>query len=131
LQEPPKFTQKWDVCFEKYTIWQPCRQEGFFSSKLCRSRATIKSGLPDFSWYKVPKRKNIPYCHKLYQMSINLTKDCKMDQVSIKSTNFFQCKTLQNLPKFGFFGLKTNHLATLNQIPISGTAETKELPSTG
>jgi hypothetical protein len=36
-----------------------------------------------------------------------------MDQVSIKSTNIFQCKTLQYLPKFGFFGLKTNHLATL------------------
>jgi hypothetical protein len=25
-----------------------------------------------------------------------------MDQVSIKYTNIFQCKTLQNLPKFGF-----------------------------
>jgi hypothetical protein len=36
-----------------------------------------------------------------------------MDQVSIKYTNIFRCKALQNLPKFGFFGLKTNHLATL------------------
>jgi hypothetical protein len=25
-----------------------------------------------------------------------------MDQVSIKYTNIFHCKTLQNLPKFGF-----------------------------
>jgi hypothetical protein len=25
-----------------------------------------------------------------------------MDQVSIKYTNIFLCKTLQNLPKFGF-----------------------------
>jgi hypothetical protein len=31
----------------------------------------------------------------------------------IKYATIFQCKTLQNLPKLGFFGLKTNHLATL------------------
>jgi hypothetical protein len=36
-----------------------------------------------------------------------------MDQVSIKYTNILHCKTLQNLPKFGLFFLKTNHLATL------------------
>jgi hypothetical protein len=41
-----------------------------------------------------------------------------MDQVSIKYNNIFHCKTLQNLPKFGFFGLKTNHLATLLPLPI-------------
>jgi hypothetical protein len=40
-----------------------------------------------------------------------------MDQVSIKYTYIFHCKTLQNLPKFGFFGLKTNHLATLMIYP--------------
>jgi hypothetical protein len=32
----------------------------------------------------------------------NITKDCKMDQVSLKYNNIFHCKTLQNLPKFGF-----------------------------
>jgi hypothetical protein len=31
----------------------------------------------------------------------------------IKYTNIFHCKTLQNLPKLGFFGLKICHLATL------------------
>jgi hypothetical protein len=40
-----------------------------------------------------------------------------MDQVSIKYNIIFHCKTLQNLPKFGFFGLKTNHLATLFSRP--------------
>jgi hypothetical protein len=35
-----------------------------------------------------------------------------MDQVSIKYTYIFHCKTIQNLPKVGF--LKTNHLATLD-----------------
>jgi hypothetical protein len=36
-----------------------------------------------------------------------------MDQVSIKYTSIFRCKSLQNLPKFGYFGFKTNHLASL------------------
>jgi hypothetical protein len=34
-----------------------------------------------------------------------------MDQVSSKYTNIYNSKALQNLPKFGIFGLKTNHLA--------------------
>jgi hypothetical protein len=32
--------------------------------------------------------------------------------MAIKYTNIFHCKTLQNLPKLGFFGLKICHLAT-------------------
>jgi hypothetical protein len=31
----------------------------------------------------------------------------------IKYTSLYHSKALQNLPKFGIFGLKTNHLATL------------------
>jgi hypothetical protein len=33
----------------------------------------------------------------------------------IKYTNVFHSKALQNLPKLGFFGLKINHLATLER----------------
>jgi hypothetical protein len=33
--------------------------------------------------------------------------------MAIKYTNIYQSKALQNLPKIGIFGLKTNHLATL------------------
>jgi hypothetical protein len=33
--------------------------------------------------------------------------------MTIKCINIFNSKALQNLPKFGCFGLKTNHLATL------------------
>jgi hypothetical protein len=34
-----------------------------------------ETGLPHFSWYKIPKReKNIPNYHKLYQMSIKFIK---------------------------------------------------------
>jgi hypothetical protein len=37
----------------------------------------------------------------------------KRFQMGIKYTNIHHSKALQNLPKFGIFGLKTNHLATL------------------
>jgi hypothetical protein len=33
--------------------------------------------------------------------------------MAIKCTKIFYCKTLQNLPKIGNFGLKIYHLATL------------------
>jgi hypothetical protein len=36
-----------------------------------------------------------------------------MDQVSIKYTNFLQCKTQPKFTQIWIFGLKTNHLATL------------------
>jgi hypothetical protein len=39
----------------------------------------------------------------------------------IKYTNICHSKALQNLPKFGIFGLKTNHLATLDWIVGSDT----------
>jgi hypothetical protein len=68
--------------------------------------------LPDFSWYKIPKwekytilPQTIPNVHKIYQR--------------------LPCKTLQNLPIFGFFGLKTNHLATLaKSIQVSQVTST-------
>jgi hypothetical protein len=34
-------------------------------------------------------------------------------QMTIKYISIFHSKALQNLPKIGIFGLKTNHLATL------------------
>jgi hypothetical protein len=35
----------------------------------------------------------------------------------IKYTNIYHSKAVKNLPKFGIFGLKTNHLATLVSSP--------------
>jgi hypothetical protein len=37
--------------------------------------------------------------------------------VSIKYTNIFHCKTLQNFHKFELFGLK-NHMATLMSLHV-------------
>jgi hypothetical protein len=43
-----------------------------------------------------------------------------MDQVFIKYTNIFQCKTLPKFTQIWIFGLKTNHLATLDPTSIKG-----------
>jgi hypothetical protein len=63
----------------------------------------LTTGLPDFSWPNLPKRR------KMYQMTIKFTK-CpqnipnyrKIYQMTIKYTYIFHCKTVQNLPKLGF-----------------------------
>jgi hypothetical protein len=54
-------------------------------------------------WYKIPKREKIYQITANYtKCPYNITKDHKMDKVSIKYTNIFHCRTLQNLSKFGF-----------------------------
>jgi hypothetical protein len=62
--------------------------------------------------------KNITNYHEIYQAAINYTKWHKIFQIVIKYTNIYYSKALQNLPKFGIFGLKTNHLATLIGVRI-------------
>jgi hypothetical protein len=59
---------------------------------------------------------------KIYQITTKYTKcpqsvpnTCKIDQMSIKYTNIFLCKTLQKLPKFGFFCLKI-HIPSGNPV---------------
>jgi hypothetical protein len=79
---------------------------------------TSRPGLPDFSWYKIPKRekyaklpRTIPNVHNFY-----VTKDRKMDQSSVHKI-YIPTSSLarpsQIYPNLDFFGLKTNHLATL------------------
>jgi hypothetical protein len=60
-------------------------------------------GLPDFSWYIIPKR------GKMYQMNTkctewlkNIPNGCKIFQIAINYINIFQSRALQNLPKVGF-----------------------------
>jgi hypothetical protein len=52
---------------------------------------------------------NVPNEHKIYQM-VNIH---KIFQMTMKYITIFRSQALQNLPKSVFFGLKTNHLATL------------------
>jgi hypothetical protein len=60
-------------------------------------------GLPDFSWYMIPKREkctkltqNVPNGNKIYQ------NDRKIFHMTIHYIKIWQPKDLQNLPKLGF-----------------------------
>jgi hypothetical protein len=64
---------------------------------------SIRSGLPDFSWYNVPKRGKIYQIIIKYSEWLQNIQNCrKIDQMAIKYTNIFHCKTLQSLPKLEF-----------------------------
>jgi hypothetical protein len=93
-------------------------QNGKNSTKLPYQMATKYTKWPQ----------NIPNGHKIYQMATKYTKWHKIGQMAIKYTNTFNTKTLQNLPKSGFFGLKLSHLATLDQYPTP-TPLTPRFPS--
>jgi hypothetical protein len=49
----------------------------------------LRTGLPDFSWYMIPKQAKVPDGHKISQITINYI-------------NIFPSKALQNLPKLKF-----------------------------
>jgi hypothetical protein len=76
-----------------------------------------KPGLPDFSWYKMPKRrKNIPNHHTIYQMATKIPNGRKIGRPN--GHKMYTHLPLQDPRKFsqiGIFGLKLYHLATLNQ----------------
>jgi hypothetical protein len=73
---------------------------------------SLQGIIPCFSYEKVRYCQiflgpNIPNL-KIYQMITNYTKwSCNT------YTNIYHSKAPKNLPKFGIFGLKPNHLATL------------------
>jgi hypothetical protein len=73
-----------------------------------------QTGLPDFSWYKIPKREKIWQIATNYtKCPLNITKDRKIGPSVHK---IYQHLPLQDPPKFTqiwIFGLKTNHLTTL------------------
>jgi hypothetical protein len=68
-----------------------------------RQRPPYAPGLPDFSWYNLPK------WGKSFQMTVKYTKwpqtipnGSKIDQVAIRCANIFFWKTLRNFPELGF-----------------------------
>jgi hypothetical protein len=74
----------------------------FYSPTVCAICVCLP-GLPDFSWYNIPNR------GKIYQITLKYLKwpqhipnGRKIDHTTIKYTNIFHRKTLQNLPKLGF-----------------------------
>jgi hypothetical protein len=69
---------------------------------------TRTSGLPDFSWYNIPKRE------KPFQITIKYTEWPQ----NIPNGRKNQHLPLQDPPKIGIFGLKICHLATLMHIIV-------------
>jgi hypothetical protein len=58
----------------------------------------------------------------LYQVAtkyIGIPNISKNDQMAIKYTNIFHCKTPPKFAQNWIFGLKTNHLATLIKHPAA------------
>jgi hypothetical protein len=65
--------------------------------------------------------KNIPNDQKIPNDHKSIPNGSKIEEMSIKFTNIFYCKTLQNLPKLAFWVWKnTYRLATLIGISASG-----------
>jgi hypothetical protein len=52
-----------------------------------------------------------------------------MNQVSIKYTNIFHCKTLQNLPKFGFLVSGNSAVNQYQHLAMQKTNWTHRLPA--
>jgi hypothetical protein len=70
----------------------------------------------------VPNGQKCTKWPKMYQMTV-----IDIFQIAREYTNLFHSKALQNLPKLGFFGLKINHLATLQQTGNFGSSELANL----
>jgi hypothetical protein len=68
------------------------------------AKTVLKAGLPDFfDTIHIPKREKYTKINtKCTEWSYNMRIDSKINQMGIKFTNTFHCKTLQNLPKLGF-----------------------------
>jgi hypothetical protein len=67
-----------------------------------RSYFLMETGLPDFSWYNIPKRRKImPNNHKMYQMATKYT----------KWPTSFIARPSEIYPKLVFLIRKQNHLA--------------------
>jgi hypothetical protein len=76
----------------------------FFQSFFPCKEWSVIPGLPDFYRYSKPKWGNIYQITRKYtRCPQNMANGRKIDQMAAKYTNIFYCKTLENLPKFGFF----------------------------
>jgi hypothetical protein len=75
------------------------------------------AGLPDFSWYNIPKwgkvcqvATKLPNCHNIYQITII----CRYIQNGQRIYKLFSWHGPPKFTQIWIFGLKTCHLATLS-----------------
>jgi hypothetical protein len=68
---------------------------------------TSRAGLPVFSWTQYTKMvKKLPNYHNITKWPQNISHGRKIFQMTIKYTNIFNSKALQNLPKLEFLVIK-------------------------
>jgi hypothetical protein len=73
----------------------------------------LDHGLPDFSWYNMPKRKKIYQITMKYtKWSQNIPNGRKIDQMSITYSNIFHCKTIQNFTQIWFENMPSGNPAS-------------------
>jgi protoporphyrinogen oxidase len=59
----------------------------------------VGPGLPDFSWYNVPKReKYTKMTTKFTKWPLDIPNGCQIFQMAINYTDIFHSKALQNIP---------------------------------
>jgi hypothetical protein len=63
----------------------------------------FETGLPDLSWYNIPKLKKIPNNHEIYQITVKYTKWPQNIPNSHKIYQHLSLQVLQILPKLGFW----------------------------
>jgi hypothetical protein len=71
-----------------------CAVKAHFLAFITFYICTCQTGLPDFSWYSIPKWGK--YTIKYTKWPQHLLNGHKIDQMAIKYTNIFHCKTIQN-----------------------------------
>jgi hypothetical protein len=120
----PIFIQLSGSKFQFWTIWFG-RTNGHSVARVtkCKALHSWETGLPDYSWCSISKheiifqmlknytkwQKYIPNCSAIFQQSIKQTNIFNSKalqnhtQMAITNTRIFHCKNLQNLLKLGFW----------------------------
>jgi hypothetical protein len=71
------------------------------------------TGLPDFSWYNLPKREKYTKREKIYQITAKHTKWPLNISDGHEICQYFEYKGPSKCTQVGIFGTKIYHLATL------------------
>jgi hypothetical protein len=97
-----------------YTICKPWPYVPSAWSKVASTVGALFDRVARFYCCKIPKQGKIyQMTRKYFKCPQNIPNGHKIEQMALKYTNIFRCKTHQNLFKSVIFGLKKYHLATL------------------
>jgi hypothetical protein len=103
-----------NIC-RSVVMWSQCTGESTVAQMKNKkqNKKVLCSGLPDFSWYYIPKRENIPNDHKIYQSAIQYTKWPEDWPKGHTKYNHLPFQDAPKIHQIGILGFKISHLATL------------------